>query len=73
MKQSIRVENLELKLDYFALNLGLEEAVPLPVGVFGRDDRLRSDYVKGLVKGVCRSNMLVIKSFAQYESYTFIE
>lgn len=39
LQQSIRVENLELKLDYYALSLGLEESVPPPVGVFERDDR----------------------------------
>ena len=39
VQQSIRVENLELKLDYFALTLGIEEAHAPPVGVFDRDDR----------------------------------
>ncbi len=51
MQESIGIENLELKLDYFALILGIEEAVPPPVGVFGRDDRFEIGFCEGFGQG----------------------
>ncbi len=51
MQRSIRIENLELKLDYFALTLGLEESGPPPVGVFGRDDRFEVGDCEGFDQG----------------------
>lgn len=38
-QRSTQVENLELKLDYYALTLGMEEALSPAVGVLERDDR----------------------------------
>ncbi len=39
LQRSTQVENLELKLDYFALRLGMEEELSPNVGVLDRDDR----------------------------------
>ncbi len=55
MQQSLRVENLELKLNYFALNLGLEESVSPPAGVFDRDDRFEIGFCKEFGEGRMQS------------------
>lgn len=39
IQRSTQVENLELRLDYYALSLGMEEALSPAVGVLERDDR----------------------------------
>lgn len=60
LQQSIRVENLELKLDYYALSLGLEESVLPPVGVFERDDRFEVGICEAFGQGEGQRLFLIL-------------